>query len=283
MQGSSKPSKRPKKDTIKYPTGFLEHVEEFFEWQKLDQIDQRDVEWFSAFDELTVQLQQEGHEYQSYMARKAFDRILKKYKTMSVHLAKDASIVQNEDFESGLVALQRAQKSNKEGVLPLSDRQKKELKPFEGKDTRPSQSMPENNDSFLCDSDDEEHKSEYIDVRWIPATSVCVERLFSRSALILTDRRKSLLPITMEWLLMLKANKSLWSVEDVLNITNKGFGGAKTGGGTNEEVVDEEDEEVVDEEDEEVVSSSEESESESDSSVVVEDEQNIQNDPHFKL
>ena len=52
---------------------------------------------------------------------------------------------------------------------------------------------------------------EYIDLSWIPSTSDVVERLFSKAKYILTDHRASMHPKTLEAILMLKENRSLWS------------------------------------------------------------------------
>lgn len=52
---------------------------------------------------------------------------------------------------------------------------------------------------------------EYIDLTWIPSTSYIVERLFSKAKYILTDHRASMHPKTLESILMLKENRSLWS------------------------------------------------------------------------
>ena len=51
-------------------------------------------------------------------------------------------------------------------------------------------------------------RSKYID--WIPSTSCEVERLFSRAGHVLTCRRRSMDPTTMESLMFLEFNRRLW-------------------------------------------------------------------------
>ena len=55
-------------------------------------------------------------------------------------------------------------------------------------------------DQFLRESESNT-SSRYIDLRWIPATSNEVERLFSRAGLVLTSRRRAMHPTTLESLL----------------------------------------------------------------------------------
>ena len=50
--------------------------------------------------------------------------------------------------------------------------------------------------------------SSYHDLSYIPASSVTVESLFSMSKYILTDQRRSLLPSTLEILIILKVQYS---------------------------------------------------------------------------
>lgn len=58
----------------------------------------------------------------------------------------------------------------------------------------------------------------YVDLKWVQSTSNIVERLFSKARLILTDYRKSMKPCHFELLLLLKCNRSLWSLEDLVTV-----------------------------------------------------------------
>ncbi|KAG3109977.1 hypothetical protein PI125_g10430 [Phytophthora idaei] len=50
----------------------------------------------------------------------------------------------------------------------------------------------------------------YVDTAFIPPTSNICERLFSQSKLIFTDQRRVMKPATLEMLVLLKANCTLW-------------------------------------------------------------------------
>jgi hypothetical protein len=52
--------------------------------------------------------------------------------------------------------------------------------------------------------------SDYINLDWIPPTSDIVERFFSKVKLVLTDLRKSLMPVTLESILFLKVHMRIW-------------------------------------------------------------------------
>ena len=46
---------------------------------------------------------------------------------------------------------------------------------------------------------------------WICPTSDIVERFFSKAKLVLTDLRKSMLPVTLESILFLKVHMEVWA------------------------------------------------------------------------
>ena len=59
-----------------------------------------------------------------------------------------------------------------------------------------------------------------IDLEWIPPTSNCAERLFSRVRIVLTDYRGSLSPVNLEPQIFLHANKKYWTIftkQEILN------------------------------------------------------------------
>lgn len=63
--------------------------------------------------------------------------------------------------------------------------------------------------------------SDYIDTRFLLPTSNHVERLFSMSKRIFSDRRRSMLPRTLEALVFLKQNRRLWNSALVSTVLNK--------------------------------------------------------------
>ena len=59
--------------------------------------------------------------------------------------------------------------------------------------------------------------SAYIDLNYIPCTSIDVESLFSMAKYmyITTDHRARLLPVTMEMLVFLKHNRHFWTAAHI--------------------------------------------------------------------
>eukprot|EP00644_Phytophthora_capsici_P000742 jgi/Phyca11/109141/e_gw1.16.689.1 len=53
------------------------------------------------------------------------------------------------------------------------------------------------------------------DLKWIPPTSSDVERLFSRAGIVFSRLRRSLNPMTLETILFLQFNRSLWDASAV--------------------------------------------------------------------
>ena len=64
-------------------------------------------------------------------------------------------------------------------------------------------------------------EAKYEDVSWIPCGSVVVERLFSAAKLVYSPLRQSMLPITLEMIMFLKANRWLWDVNTVAEVMSK--------------------------------------------------------------
>ena len=67
-------------------------------------------------------------------------------------------------------------------------------------------------------------KSAYNDTRFLLPTSNHVERLFSMSKRIFTEKRRRLLPRTLEALLFLKQNRTLWNMALVSIVVNSADG-----------------------------------------------------------
>lgn len=64
-------------------------------------------------------------------------------------------------------------------------------------------------------------KAGYRSTLHIAATSNVVERLFSRTGIIMAPRRRCMDPSTLEMLVMLRYNKDMWSRETVQNIIDR--------------------------------------------------------------
>ncbi|KAE9285139.1 hypothetical protein PR003_g26668 [Phytophthora rubi] len=141
-------------------------------------------------------------------ARKLFDGVIKAFPASSHYLAPKSSIVKAPDFESGIVKVITG-KDNK-----LSSAEERALGRFRRWSTG-NDDEEEENLSFAerLLRVKGRKQSKFIDLRWIPPTSNDVERLFSKAGLVLTDRRQSLHPTTLETLVMLEYNRSLWDAE----------------------------------------------------------------------
>ena len=57
--------------------------------------------------------------------------------------------------------------------------------------------------------------SAYIDLNYVPCTSVDAESLFSMAKYITTDHRACLLPVTLEMLVFLKHNHRFWTAAHI--------------------------------------------------------------------
>eukprot|EP00924_Labyrinthula_sp_SR-Ha-C_P015385 maker-scaffold_115-augustus-gene-0.0-mRNA-1 protein AED:0.32 eAED:0.32 QI:0/0/0/0.5/0/0.5/2/0/237 len=88
-------------------------------------------------------------------------------------------------------------------------------------------------------------KSIFADVRFIPATSCSVERLFSQCKLIFSDKRNRMMPVTLNRLAFLKTNKDDLMDQDIYVAMKKKFPGFdEKEEGEMEEQMEEENEEV---------------------------------------
>jgi hypothetical protein len=63
-------------------------------------------------------------------------------------------------------------------------------------------------------------EQKYIDLNWIPCTSVICEREFSFVSNVFDSVEQSMYPTRLEELLFLKVNSSLWSIKTLKEIMN---------------------------------------------------------------
>ncbi|ETN01356.1 hypothetical protein PPTG_17462 [Phytophthora nicotianae INRA-310] len=68
----------------------------------------------------------------------------------------------------------------------------------------------------------EEVTSSREDLKWIPPISNDVERLFSRAGIVFSRLRRSLNPMTLETILFLQFNRSLWDASAVVEAIDLG-------------------------------------------------------------
>ena len=69
------------------------------------------------------------------------------------------------------------------------------------------------------------HPSSYIDTKFLLPTTNHVERLFSMSKRVFSSKRRSLLPRTLEALVFLKQNRSLWNLSMVSSVVKEAASG----------------------------------------------------------
>ncbi|KAF1792906.1 Ribonuclease H-like domain [Phytophthora cactorum] len=152
-------------------------------------------------DSVTVALQSESLTMSE--VRDLFDHSISKYPAMKKYLSSNASILNNPVLERALVKLQSGRK-----VTPTE----KAAKVITGKEE--SGDEKESQVSFAQQALKRRRltgpSEVYVDTAFILPTSNICERLFSQSKLIFTDQRRVMKPATLEMLVLLKANCTLW-------------------------------------------------------------------------
>ena len=164
-------------------------------------------------------------------ARNLFDGLVEDFGTKYPlsHLRKDSTIIENPDFEKGVVKILdgRENELTRAEEIAVSIFLKDEV----GNESVAS-SPGQNSDyaAMLLRRENrkrprEESKSKYRKLRHISPTSSVCEVLFSKARLIMTHLRKIMSPHTLNMLLFLKANKKLWPnasiVQRILNNRKK--------------------------------------------------------------
>ena len=174
------------------------------------------------FNQITVLLQEEGITF--LRVREIFDTMLEEdYPELSGHLATDAEIVENVEFERAVVKIAKG--------LILTEEQRESVRglmvPAASVGTGTvviGTSITVSNEGELSYAQKVEQRikrkkisndaiaSRYINLGILAGTSVACERLFSVAKNILTDTRKSTSPVVFEAILLLKMNRLEWDV-----------------------------------------------------------------------
>jgi hypothetical protein len=157
-------------------------------------------------------------------ARKLLDELAKDYPVLKSHIDPYSPVVKNPELESAIILVM----SGKEELL--STAQRILLQPY--LKTHDSQSLSTEVDINLSYAEKvlkrrriEEScrtisTSKYINfAECVTPTSNVVERLFSQAKLVSTDRRKRLLPRTLESIMFLKYNRNLWNLQMFENLS----------------------------------------------------------------
>jgi hypothetical protein len=162
--------------------------------------------------------------------RDLFDGLIELCPSLASHLAKDAAVVANPAFESGIVKIQ----NQKENRMTESERRACErfLRPVEtgeGLNDDP-EDAPRTELSFVdrirSNREEQENKrmrtsSKYVDTRFASGTSNVCEQLFSKAKHIMTPTRRRMDPSTLEAILLLKINSDLWDAELIQKILDE--------------------------------------------------------------
>jgi len=162
--------------------------------------------------------------------RDLFDGLIELCPSLASHLAKDAAVVANPAFESGIVKIQ----NQKENRMTESERRACErfLRPVETgeglNDDPEDASRTELSfvDRIRSNREEQENKrmrtsSKYVDTRFASGTSNVCEQLFSKAKHIMTPTRRRMDPSTLEAILLLKINSDLWDAELIQKILDE--------------------------------------------------------------
>ena len=142
-------------------------------------------------------------------------------------LKADSVLVNNPSFENGIIKIQ----SGSEDMLTRAEKEavslylKNVLEPFdEEKDCELQGQAQAYADRILSEA--QQNKRQRADtskyrttIHVFPQSNLC-ERLFSHAKIIMADRRKHMKPKTLNDVLLLKANRHMWSasvIQDILN------------------------------------------------------------------
>jgi hypothetical protein len=156
-----------------------------------------------------------GKKVNRYESRNMFDRLLAKYgdgRNLK-SLKKNASIVNDPNFENAIVKIQGGQESTLNPSEKAAVRHLLKVPEVAGS---PNAEIPTRSfaDSILEDAraskSSRTETSKYRSTDHVAATSNICERLLSQAKLIMSDLRRSMDPDTLSKVLFLKGNPSLW-------------------------------------------------------------------------
>jgi len=181
------------------------------------------------FESVSQALQRGGDKTLNlYESRRLFDRLIEKYGTRFElsQLQHDSSLVCSAAFENGIIKIQRGLDNHNK----LNNGEKNAVSRYlcvSGGDDNDENNSEEEAlgfaDSALADAHREKRRkvdsrNNYVATGHVLSQSNLCERLFSLAKLVLSDRRQSMHPSTLNNLLLLKTNRHLWSVVDIQTV-----------------------------------------------------------------
>ena len=173
------------------------------------------------------------------MVRFYFDKLLADFPVLHRFLGKDSDLVHTPDFDNAVSKIQLAADQEKANAhLSLAEKAAVALY-TDTADTSLEEQFDDVDDDDDGPSFIEEGKSEYESKRTkqqppyrstlhISPTSNIVERLFSRCGIIMRPHRRLMDPSTLEMLVMLRFNRSLWGERDVDLIMSRNFDSSRS-------------------------------------------------------
>lgn len=178
------------------------------------------VDALKKFESVSQALQRDGDRMINKMgARSMFNKLIKYFEAREPvaydcsYIIPDAEIVHSKHFENGIVKIQEG----KEQLLtPLEKRSVKIFRICANEEIEGQANEEEVGfaDEALHEAESRKKarlsKSEYRSTEHCHSTTDCVERLFSRCKLNMTSLRKKMDPDSLEMLVFLRANKTLW-------------------------------------------------------------------------
>lgn len=184
-----------------------------------------------CFESISKALQGSGlNTLTLYEARRLFDKLLVDFgmKYPLSQLKTTSVLVNNPSFENGIIKIQsgcedRLTRAEKEAVSLYLKNVVDAVGDEEKESELPGQAQAYA-DSILSEA--QQSKRQRTDttkyrttIHVLPQSNLC-ERLFSHAKIIMADRRKHMKPQTLNDVLLLKANRQLWSasvIQDILN------------------------------------------------------------------
>jgi len=148
-------------------------------------------------------------------ARALFDAVLEKFPVMTQYLAPAADIVNNPNFENAIVkvlnddiwSMNRTEEKVVECFLKSKIQVEEKVTLKEEKDTFADEVLERKRRrmTYSC-------APSYESLKFIPPTTNCIERVFSKAKYIMTPHREKMTPMNFEMLVFLKVNRSLWDL-----------------------------------------------------------------------
>jgi hypothetical protein len=176
------------------------------------------LELLQHFDEANLQLQRNTCDINLLSVRAMFDQLIAKYPACTAQLHNTATVIHSKDFENAIVKVLDHSENLLTPAEAESIKKFKKIDPDVGEEVVvvPSQTdMRAIVEAAAKKRSRVVSTSAYVDLSMISPTSVAAERLFSKVNYLLGCRRRSMDEETINSLIFLEFNRSLWNIADV--------------------------------------------------------------------